>query len=133
MEELTGFKFARVPASGGWQKERITGDVACIDNEDFEWSTECKNEEGFDLGQLLRPVNDRGKTKIIHWWKQCTDDAKKRNKKPMLLFTKNHYPIYCMCFEHDILSSKWVAPDHWFFYNYKLIFIFEDFIEINKK
>ncbi len=95
----------------------------------------CKNQEGWDLSQLLRPESDKGKTKILHWWDQCLSDARKLNKKPMLLFTKNHYPVYCMCFTDEILNmfDYCILPEYYFDYGHRVIFIFEDFIEVNRR
>lgn len=136
LEVWTGYRFRRVPLSGGWQKSKLTGDVVCIDSDDFEYSVEAKKQEGWDLSNLFSPVDSRGKTKILHWWEQCLNDAVQLKKLPLLIFSKNYYSVVGMCYYRDI--SDWAVPHNYFkfysrdFDDTMIIFDFEDFVNVNK-
>jgi hypothetical protein len=91
-----GSQIDRVPQSGGWQKERITGDVAADDK--FPFSVECKKQEGWHLEDILYKDS-----LITKWWKQCCDDCPD-SKTPLLVFSRNYYPDFCTLKTYDFLS-----------------------------
>lgn len=90
-----GVKFSRSPQSGGlhWSKDsRVTGDIVPPVDIDFPFTIECKKQEGWDFSQILSKKGD-----IKQWWEQCINDFRRLDddsKNPLLVFSKNHYPIY---------------------------------------
>lgn len=90
-----GFTCKRTPLSGGWAK---TGDVTPKNPKDmvgFIFCTELKHQEGWSFSSsfLGRQLNKQ----VRKWWNQCQGDAKKSNRIPLLVFTKNFDQVYCMC------------------------------------
>ena len=65
-------KFRRVPLSGGWAKEKVTGDIIPVDRsaDNFPFSIECKN---------------RKTVSILDWIGQTEEDCPS-NKIPLLAF-----------------------------------------------
>lgn len=99
LSEWWGEDFNRVPMSGGldWQKDnRVTGDIVPPPDSDFPYTVECKKREGWDFEQVIK-----GTGEVADWWKQCTNDAKKVDKIPLLIFSKNRSPIYFMVHVDD--------------------------------
>lgn len=87
LQKWTGMEFARVPASGGlrWKKaDNITGDVVCTDPlHRFDFCIESKNYKDINFSHLIIPnVNSRI---IDEFWVQCTSDAERGMKIPLLL------------------------------------------------
>ena len=97
ISEWTGVEFKRTPMSGGWAK---TGDITPKDPKamvDFPFSIECKNQEVFSSAMLMDCIGKRKfNASIKSWWKQCTDDAKKAKKKPLLVMTRAREPVFLM-------------------------------------
>ena len=57
----------------------------------------CKNQEVFSTAMLMDcVVKQKLNASIKGWWKQCTDDAKKAKKKPLLIMTCAHQPVFVM-------------------------------------
>ncbi|QKE56350.1 holliday junction resolvase [Bacillus phage YungSlug] len=99
-----GEEFHRVPASGGlrWGKDnRVVGDIVPPPNSDFPFSIECKKHEGWDLSYILRNMGE-----FPNWWAQCTRDAYKVDKIPLLIFSKNRSPIYFMMPHTNFIGLK---------------------------
>jgi len=104
MTEWTGMTCSRVPLSGGWNKK--SGDITPKDPKDmvkFIFSVEAKNQEAFR--SVMLPIaatasKDAGKTilpkLIAGWWKQCTGDAKRGKKIPLLVMTCANEPVWVM-------------------------------------
>jgi len=94
MQGWWGTPFKRVPLSGGWDKQIITGDIFAVNKDgvdkSFPFSVECKKQEGWNLFQLL---DDKGP--ILQWWKQCTDDCPP-HKLPLLMFACNYRSVLVM-------------------------------------
>jgi hypothetical protein len=38
----------------------------------------------------------------VKWWEQACGEA--QGKKPLLIFTRNHYPIFCMMWWDDFVD-----------------------------
>jgi len=94
----TGVEFKRTPMSGGWAK---TGDITPKNPKEmtkFPFNIECKNQEIFSTKFLVECASEGvlPKATIEKWWKQCTDDAKKSKKIPILVMTKAREPVYVM-------------------------------------
>jgi len=72
LEAVWGEQFRRTPLSGGWAKEKITGDIVPIDRQDdnFPFSVECKNQKALS---------------VPAWLKQAKDDCPE-GKMPLLIF-----------------------------------------------
>jgi len=95
LTEYFGHKFAATPASGGlrWKGIKNTRGDIVTDMPGWKWCIECKKDESWTLDNF---VTMPPKHPIKQWWYQCCRDAKAIGKKPLLIFTKNHRPIYAM-------------------------------------
>jgi hypothetical protein len=93
LEKWTGKKFASTPASGGlnWQKANVAGDVVCAtEGHYFPFAVEVKNYTKIDFSHLITPGIKN--VEILDFWAQCSRDAKKCNKVPMLVMRYNGLP-----------------------------------------
>lgn len=96
-----GSEFARTPLSGGFATAKFREDWnACGDlvtpDKTFPFCVESKKVEGWSLEQLL--TSD--KTLIHKWWKQTLDETPE-GKIPLLVFAKNHSPLYAIMRSSD--------------------------------
>lgn len=92
----TGTEFKRTPMSGGWAK---TGDITPKDPKamvDWPFNMELKNQESWTIPMLFKVSDTVEAKKMQGWWKQCTDDATKAKKIPLLLMTKKNEPVFLM-------------------------------------
>lgn len=93
--QWTGYEFNRVPASGGlrWKNaENITSDVACTDtrhSRKFCFSVECKSYKDLNFEHILL---QKKTCKILKFWKQASEDAKRAKKLPLLIMKYNGMP-----------------------------------------
>lgn len=93
-EPWWGSQFFRTPMSGGSKLKHdynLAGDI-CTPAEDFPFHVECKNQEA--LGKFHNFMVSE-KSAVWKWWKQCTDECP-GNQIPLLVFTKNHIPVFVM-------------------------------------
>lgn len=117
-EAWWGSKFFRTPGSGafatrgfmGLDVSQMAGDLVTPDVT-FPFCVESKKVEGWTLEQMLTSQ----KTKVHAWWEQATTESPP-NRIPLLVFTKNHAPLYAMMRLSDIssvLTSNYrnVIPD----------------------
>ncbi len=94
--EWWGTDFTRTPSSGGFRTKAFrddwnaAGDLVTPDDT-FPFCVESKNQEGWHLEQLL--TSD--KCDIIAWWHQTIDETPD-GKFPLLVFTRNHQPLFFM-------------------------------------
>ena len=95
--EWTGMEFKRTPMSGGWAK---TGDITPKNPKhmvDFPFSMELKNQQVFNIAHFARTAHTkRFPAYMTKWWAQCTDDAKKAKKIPLLVMTRANDPVLIM-------------------------------------
>lgn len=88
------YEFGRVPMSGGlrWSRTKDTaGDITSTsEGHILQFCVEVKAHRDIDFSQLLRP--ELKGIKILEFWKQCTDDAKRAGKIPLLLCRYNGLP-----------------------------------------
>lgn len=100
--DWSGRQFKRVPMSGGWDKDIISGDIFCADeyspksSKDRVWlpiSIECKCAESWEFVHLFTETD---KSTLNQWWAQSTSDADHSGKYPSLVFTKNWHPNFIM-------------------------------------
>jgi len=75
------------------------GDIACVVgespirlDEEFPFSVECKNDEGWRFEHLF-DLQKRKNSPIELFWKQCIEDAERWQKIPLLAIKKNFVPI----------------------------------------
>lgn len=111
-----GCEFFRTPESGGMATRlskqlgidfsKFKGDIVTLD-ETFPFCVESKKVEGWTLEQLLTSE----KTLIHSWWRQAVDQTPS-GKKPLLVFTKNHAPLYAMMHTWDIRHDFFVNLEH---------------------
>lgn len=92
-KQWTGFEFSRVPASGGlrWKglANATTGDIVCTDDRHgrrFILSVECKSYKDINFEHLI--LGNKS-SKIMVFWNQALDDAKRGNKIPILFMRYN--------------------------------------------
>jgi len=89
MTELTGTKWLRIPASGGWKKmEGISGDLFLESNPGkTPYHVECKSGRGWSFRDLLK-----GKGLLWDWVSQALFDDK--YNRPIVLFISFGGVIY---------------------------------------
>ncbi len=132
ISEWTGFNMQRTPMSGGWAK---TGDITPKDPSDmvkFIFNMELKKHKGWDFNQLIKT---RGKGTIDTWWKQCTDDATKSGKIPLLIMSKNNDTDYCMMYEYQFRTIIGMFSDKPTMFHLRMfdktIFLLEDLLKLD--
>jgi len=92
LTEASGKTWRRTPLSGGWAKEKVSGDLVCTESEAM-LSFELKNQESWTFDSL-----PESQEPFATWWKQAEDAANqyKPPKLPAVIFTKNRRGIYIM-------------------------------------
>lgn len=88
------YEYTRVPSSGGlrWHRTNDTsGDITSgTEGHKLQFCIEVKSHADINFSQLLR--TDLKNVKILEFWKQCTDDAKRCGKIPFLMCRYNGLP-----------------------------------------
>lgn len=110
-EAWWGTRFFRTPGSGAFATRgfmdmdlsNMAGDIVTVDKS-FPFCVESKKVEGWTLEQML--TSD--KTKMHDWWEQTTRETP-TGKIPLLVFTKNHAPLYVMMCWRDMVSELTVV------------------------
>ena len=84
-------EFRRTPLSGGWAKDAdvAQGDIVCLDDDEFAYCIECKNQEGWKFESLFTSSHSW----FDAWWNQAVDECPD-DKDPLLVFSKNYTPIF---------------------------------------
>lgn len=91
----TGYEFSRSPSSGGlrWQrKDDTVGDIVCTDERHsrrFGFSVETKFHKEVNFEHI---VLGNKKVKVLEFWDQALEDAKRANKTPLLFIRYNGMP-----------------------------------------
>jgi len=101
-------KFFRTPMSGGSQLKfdyNLAGDI-CTPAKDFPFHVECKNQEC--LGKFHNFLVS-AKSAVWKWWQQTTDECPS-DQIPILVFTKNHIPIFVMMDIEYWIALNTLAP-----------------------
>lgn len=94
MSDWWGGKFSRVPASGGLQwgsDQRVAGDIVPPPEADYPFVVECKKREGWSMEHILLDIGEPRK-----WWHQVVMDARRINKVPLLIFSRNRAKDFVM-------------------------------------
>lgn len=92
-QKWTGKTFSKVPRSGGlhWKTANSIGDIICTtEGHYFPFAIEVKNHKEIDFAQLLIP--DLKGVKILEFWEQCSRDAERGKKIPLLLMRYDRLP-----------------------------------------
>ena len=113
LTEHFGIKCVRVPLSGAlsW----IKGDVFFPEKmETFEYCIECKFYEKLDFNSLITAKSND----IFKFWDQTTSQAKKMNKKPLLIFKWNRSKEFIAWDDKLILETQLEVKA--FKYNFKI-------------
>lgn len=101
--QWTGKDFQRSPSSGAWgttsNRDDFRGDIVCSDP-NFRYSIECKKVESVWIEHLLC----NKKCLLYKYWNQCVSQCS-AEKEPLLIFSKNRSPIYCMSITPPPLNS----------------------------
>lgn len=93
VSKWTNRKFARTPSSGGlnWKSANSKGDIVCTtEGHFFPFCLEIKAHKEIDFSHLLNPKIKQ--PKIFEFWEQCTRDATKAKKIPILMMRYNGMP-----------------------------------------
>lgn len=110
-EAWWGSKFFRTPGSGAFATRGfmsvdttdMAGDIVTPDKT-FPFCVESKKVEGWTLEQLLTSQV----TKLHSWWEQTVRESPE-GRTPLLVFTKNHAPLYVMMRAKDAPVEAWEA------------------------
>jgi len=108
LSNFWGATFHRTPASGGSPLKgdyNMAGDL-CTSDADWKFHVECKNQEA--LAKLHTIFTSR-KSAVWKWWKQTTEECP-ADQVPLLVFTKNRIPEFCMIPEYFWESVEWGRP-----------------------
>ena len=117
---LTGkkkpYKFWRMPGSGSLatiHEENIglSGDIRAISPE-AEWFTEIWNVEckiGYPTTSFWQHFKGNKNFNIRDFWRQCVEDAKKADKRPMLIYRKKRQPEI-VGVEPSFMKNYYIAP-----------------------
>lgn len=129
--------FVRSPGSGAWgklarpanQASTMAGDL--ITPEEFPFTIECKKCQTIDFHFLL--INPEGCDVAVWLKKLVEEDCKISGKKPMLIFSKNHWKMYCVvqCIDFDKIANLFPekgTPIHLIWKGYAS-FLLEDFLK----
>lgn len=109
-----GSEFTRTPMSGGFATAKFredwnaAGDLVTPDRT-FPFCVESKKVEKWTLEQMLS--SDR--TQIHAWWAQ-TQKETPEGKIPLLVFTKNHAPLYALMHTSNMHGSLTNRTPHRF-------------------
>lgn len=118
----------RTPLSGGWGKMQTGGDI--VGKEGFPLYIECRKHESWNLDQLFK---DKGL--LWTWWNEVIGKAEEEGKIPILIFSRNHAPIYVMCWLFDYSREKIIASinstsgNMYFVRQDVLVVLLENFVE----
>jgi len=98
LAEWSNIPWKRVPMSGGWSAKNIaSGDIFCTAEFDKKSpkivpiSIEIKKVQSWEFVHFFK---DTDSSPIGSWWAQSTKDAIKAKKTPIVIFTKNYFPIF---------------------------------------
>ena len=91
LQDAWEMRLERTPMSGGWGKMKTGGDI--LGNDDFPLYIECRKQEGWKLDQLFK-----GKGVLWDWWEEVKEKSKSEERTPIVVFSRNHAPIYVMCY-----------------------------------
>lgn len=133
LTEWTKVELFRSPMSGGWGSN-TKGDITPKNAQemvDWIFSIELKKHEGWNLEDLVKGTN---KGKMLDWWSQCSGDASKGGKIPILIFSKNRDADYVWIRDEDYKKIKHLGkfPNLIKFRKYA-IFLLDHLLEIDFK
>lgn len=106
-----GHTFHRTPGSGSlhWQSENnVAGDIVATPSSGFPFVCECKNQEA---GNWTLESVVLGKHDVKYWWQQVVADARRVDRVPLLIFTRNRSDEFIMMpyeenLYEDLLMNK---------------------------
>jgi len=78
----------------------IAGDLHVT--KDFPFCVECKNQEGWSLDAVFAGTCK----KFEKWWDQTQREATESSKIPMLIATRNSFPVY-------MIMKRWNGGEDW--------------------
>jgi hypothetical protein len=77
-----------VALDGVWEG---SGDILAKPEACWPFATEAKKQENWELDDLFSDNKV-----LVDWWEQTLCQARRSGKLPLLIFTRNFRPIYCM-------------------------------------
>ena len=85
----------RAPGSGGWDVRRGAGSDLLVMTPDFcfPFGVECKNTESWSFDGLFK---GNGGASLLRYWEQCETATRLSSLCPLLVFTRNTYPVYAL-------------------------------------
>lgn len=101
----TGLEFIRTPGSGSgnaWKifsGKKVRGDITCLEPDFvFPFMIESKKSKDFKFDLLY---DEDGSADFVKWWYKARVDAKKDEKFPMLVISRDQGPMVFFCFNKD--------------------------------
>lgn len=122
-------EFVRSPGSGGFMTIHAAelmkggydmgGDFICPP--DFPFSVECKRRKVIDLYSMVRisVPNPDDKESPISWWHQCSRDAQRSNKHPLVCFREDRKQWYILI-ETNVLYKLYPENQYVSMYNFSI-------------
>ena len=101
--------FNRAPASGAlhWGRDqRVAGDIIAPPDAGFPFVIECKKREEWTMEHILLDI---GQPK--EWWQQVVTDARRVEKVPILIFSRNRAKDFIMIPYDPSMYDKLNAND----------------------
>ncbi|QZA69097.1 holliday junction resolvase [Bacillus phage 010DV004] len=89
-----GGTFNRVPASGAlhWGRDqRVAGDIVAPLEAYFPFVIECKKREEWTMDHILLDIGQPRE-----WWEQVVSDARRVDRVPILIFSRNRAKDFIM-------------------------------------
>lgn len=78
-----------MPLEGHWSGQ---GDILHRPSVYCAFAIECKKVEGFELDSFMYSAG----VDVWAWWAQACEQAEKVNLEPLLIFSRNHRPVYAL-------------------------------------
>jgi len=123
-------EFERTPMSGGSQLRKgwkLAGDIVTT-SLTFPFCVECKKQEKWRLEGLHLRDNI-----INKWWHQALDESRLVGKKPLLIFSRNHSPIYAAIRTKDWPRETLKYPAFFIKTPKFIVFLFEEIGKLYEK
>ena len=130
--EYWGCKGTRVPLSGGWAKDRATGDVILDDQ--WPFSIEIKHYKTVDWLAVL----SSDKCDLASFLQQAVNDAARMGKIPMLIARENAKKEFVFI-PHESVRARWLETGvrNWAVYSLGgvqwMVFTLEAFLSVPKE
>lgn len=111
-----------------------SGDISAITarGEKFTniFNVECKYYRDLQIANFILNRHRSKNPKLVTFWNQCYEDAKKNGKLPLLIVKQNHYPIF-ICSTDDVIQSLLIWRKATLFFDLGFALLpFDEFLKI---